>query len=258
RSRDPVTDYNNPELFPGMFPTLFPYGIGGFDDPNRKVALSFHNQANYYLDLYDRSFRYHHSFIFVAMNVIQRHQINLHTHFAVQSNRFDSVSGIIENIRPETLRAVSQYMKHGGSPTELGSQGQEALTLLREVNTVAGRITGSEASKILYRNEMRAYVGHFGIPHLFFTANPNPVHNPLFQLMWGDETVDLTERFPVLADWNERSKRLASDPVAALDFFNHVIKLIFKCLFGWDFERGRSTVEGGILGHLEAYYGIYE
>ena len=33
RGSSPISEYNNPSLFPGMFPTLFPYGIGGFDDP---------------------------------------------------------------------------------------------------------------------------------------------------------------------------------------------------------------------------------
>ena len=33
RGSFPISEYNNPSLFPGMFPTLFPYGIGGFDDP---------------------------------------------------------------------------------------------------------------------------------------------------------------------------------------------------------------------------------
>ncbi|KAG1769237.1 hypothetical protein EDD22DRAFT_949113 [Suillus occidentalis] len=32
RSAELVTDYHNPNLLPDMFPTLYPFGIGGFDD----------------------------------------------------------------------------------------------------------------------------------------------------------------------------------------------------------------------------------
>lgn len=27
-----ISEYNNPDLIPGMFPTLFPFGISGFED----------------------------------------------------------------------------------------------------------------------------------------------------------------------------------------------------------------------------------
>ncbi|KAJ7161927.1 hypothetical protein C8R43DRAFT_880400, partial [Mycena crocata] len=39
--RSPVNEFKNPALFPMMYPTLFPYGIGGIDDPHRPVAISF-------------------------------------------------------------------------------------------------------------------------------------------------------------------------------------------------------------------------
>jgi hypothetical protein len=32
RGQDAVSEYDNPDLIPGMFPTLFPFSIGGFDD----------------------------------------------------------------------------------------------------------------------------------------------------------------------------------------------------------------------------------
>ena len=51
-----VPEYNNPDLIPGMYLTLFPVGVGGFDVPDRVCALLFANQAKYYLDLADRSF----------------------------------------------------------------------------------------------------------------------------------------------------------------------------------------------------------
>src|SRR6266850_7721791 len=43
-------------------------------------------------------------------------------------------------------------------------------------------------------------MGYFGLPHIFMTINPNASHSPLFQLMYGDETVDLSERYPNLGN----------------------------------------------------------
>ena len=67
----PITEYNNPDLIPGCFPTLFPLGIGGFESNDRPVLLSFQQQAAYYLNICDRSFCYHNSFLFVCLNILQ-------------------------------------------------------------------------------------------------------------------------------------------------------------------------------------------
>lgn len=64
-----VCEYNNPNLTSGMFPTLFPFGIGGFEDNLRQTGLSFQQQAQYYFNIPDRSFRYHRYFIFIILNI---------------------------------------------------------------------------------------------------------------------------------------------------------------------------------------------
>lgn len=258
RSDRLVSDYDNPNLLPGMFPTLFPYGLGGFDIRTRQATLSFESQANYYLDIADRQFRYHNSFLFVVMNIIQRHQTQMHTHFVVRNSRFDAVAVEIDNIDPATIRRVASHLESHRPISELTANEKRVFTLLREVNTIAGKVTGSQASKIRHHNEIRAYVGRFGVPQLFFTANPSAQNSPMFQLMWGDENIDLACRYPILADYKTRCLRLAQDPVAALDFFNRIMRITFTCLFGWDFDKGMSTIEGGVLGHLEAFYGVDE
>ncbi|KAJ7020464.1 hypothetical protein C8F04DRAFT_879897, partial [Mycena alexandri] len=37
----PANEFNNPHLFPMMYPTLFPYGLGGLEDKGRPTKLSF-------------------------------------------------------------------------------------------------------------------------------------------------------------------------------------------------------------------------
>ena len=36
-----VSEYSNPDLVPGMYPTLFPLGLGGFEIADRNPKLSF-------------------------------------------------------------------------------------------------------------------------------------------------------------------------------------------------------------------------
>ena len=258
RGSTAIKEYKNPELMPGMFPTLWPFGIGGFEQPTRPVNISFPKQANYYFDIADRSFRFHNSFLFVTLNIIQRRAAHLHTHFTVRKNNFPSIAEKLITITPEALLSTARHLEHEGKYQDLSEEQQNAMNLLKSVNAVSARIPGSHASQIHIRNEIRNYFGYFGIPHLYFTANPSATHSPIFQVMCGDTNVDLTKRFPQLVPSRERALRLAKDPVAAADFFDFSIKCIFKYLFGWDYEKKCSTSEGGILGHLRAFYGTAE
>ena len=258
RSSAAVSEYNNPDLIPGMYPTLFPAGTGGFEIPDRVCAISFQQQAKYCLDLADRSFRYHHSFLFVVLNIIQRRTAHLQTHFTVWRSKFETIASKLVAVKSQTLQSVANHLEREGKYKDLTSEQRDALDLLKHVNTVAARIPGSQAAKIFMRNEIRSYCGFFGLPHLYITLNPNAAHSPIFQLMFGDETVDLSKRFPVLVSARERALRLAKDPVAGADFFNFCITSVFRYLFGWDYEKRESTPSGGILGKLEAFYGSSE
>ncbi|KAG1860597.1 hypothetical protein C8R48DRAFT_636149, partial [Suillus tomentosus] len=253
RGTDAVCEYDNPDLVPGMFPTLFPFGIGGFDDKSRPTALGFRRQIEYTLDLTDKSFRYHRTYMFVMLNIWQRRLAHLHTHFTVRRAHFETLAKNLVSISPTTLRRVADHLKKEKSYSSLSNTDSSALNLLSKVNTVAARIPGSQAAKIHIRNEIRSYFGYFGVPQLYFTCNPNATHSPIFQVMCGDETVDLTQRYPILVSARERAIRLARDPVAASDFFQFCVRALFMHLFGWDFEAATSTSTGGILGHLEAF-----
>ncbi len=71
-SEKPVNQYGNPLLLLGLFPTLFPYGLGSPDNPNRKIKTSYKTHLQYLLSYHDKRFERHHSFIFVVFNMLQR------------------------------------------------------------------------------------------------------------------------------------------------------------------------------------------
>ncbi|KAG2134070.1 hypothetical protein DEU56DRAFT_712902, partial [Suillus clintonianus] len=255
---DPIPEYHNYALVPGMYPTLFPFGIGGFEDPSRPVALSFAAQASVYFDIPDRIFRFHHSYIFVVLNIVQRRKAHLHTSFSMRKTGFEDFSKELVGLSPSVIQSAAHHLENERNMSDMNDQQKKALHLLQHVNTISAKIPGSQAFKTFIRSEIRGFMGSFGLPTLYFTANPNPLHNPIFQVMCGDVTVDLTERYPVLVPTHERALRLARDPVAAADFFEFSIRSIFQHLFGWDFELHRSTDRGGILGHIKAFYGTAE
>jgi len=49
------------------------------------------------------------------------------------------------------------------------------------------------------------FFGFFGLPHIFFTFNPSAAHNPIFQVVFGDKTIDLSSRFPKIISGCERA-----------------------------------------------------
>ncbi|KAK0446937.1 uncharacterized protein EV420DRAFT_1276348 [Desarmillaria tabescens] len=68
----PTDEFNNPLLFLMMYPTLFPYGIGGFEEPSRRMSLSLRSQVKHFFNLNDTRFQEHYSFLFSAFNMLQR------------------------------------------------------------------------------------------------------------------------------------------------------------------------------------------
>ena len=161
-------------------------------------------------------------------------------------------------MKSNILHSVADHLENEGKYADLSSEQKFALDLLKHVNTIAAHIPGSQAAKIFMQNEIRSYCGLFGLPHIYIMLNPNAAHSPIFQVMFGDEMINLTKRFPVLVSAHECAIQLAKDPVVGTDFFNFCITCIFQYMFGWDFDKHKLMPSGGILGKLEAFYGSSE
>ena len=258
RLPEALSEYTNPSLFPKMFPSLFPLGTGGFDDATRRSPIGFCNQIEHFLDLHNPAFRRHQSFMFVALNIYQRHLSHLHTSLAIQKSCYAYVAPKIASLTPEILNRVAKYVEQENKVSDLPAEDRDAFMLVNEVSAISANIPGSSASKRKIRNDIHAYFGYFGMPHLFLTMNPNASHSPLFQVIYGDDLVDITQQFPDLASSVNRRIRVASDGVAGETFFSHSIEIFFEHLLGWDHETKQSKPGGGIFGKLRAYYGTVE
>ena len=241
RGSDPVPEYGNLPLFPGMFPVLFPYGVEGFEDNDRDPPISFQKQVEYFLDLADNRFRKHRSFIFIAPNIYQRCLAHLRTSLAIRRSRFSHIAPKIQSLNAVVIEKVPKHVGKSGRVEDLSPQEQDVLLLLKEVKTISGKIPGSSAAKLKMRNEIQAYMGYFGLPHLFITMNPNATHDPVFQVMSGDQMVDLTQRFPELADSVERGVLVASDPATGADFFKFKMDTFIEDLI-WSMAKVPTMV----------------
>ena len=90
----------------------------------------------------------------MVLNILQRRQAHLHTHFQVQKSKFDLVAQSLISVTSDDLLSAARHLEKEGKYNELNSCQQKALGLLQHVNTIAAHVPGSQASKIYIRNEI--------------------------------------------------------------------------------------------------------
>ena len=118
-SHHAVVEYNNLNLMPGMFPTLYLFGLAGFEHPLRTPKVPFQAHVNALLNVPDRSFRCYQTFIFVALNIMQWRLCHLHIHFTMCKSNFDSIARRLTSLSPEVLDHLTHHLKTKGSSPSL-------------------------------------------------------------------------------------------------------------------------------------------
>ena len=108
----PVNEFHNPELLPLTYPTLFPYGLGGFEDFQRCTLLSFKRQIKLFFSLADDWFQTHYSFLFTVFNILQRRAILLRTSIKVKRSTFDTFAHEFYGISSESILWICERLSH--------------------------------------------------------------------------------------------------------------------------------------------------
>lgn len=260
-SPTPLSEWNNPSLFPGMFPTLFPYGCGGFDDPARNgpTALTMETQVKHFLSLYDRRFQLHRSFPFVAWNILQRRKSCLWSKLVVDRRSYDRLRKKMKSLDPPALENLISRLRDGGSFKPTSPEEVAIFDVMREVHSVAAHLDGTAQAKHKCREEIHAIVAKRGTPSWYVTINPADVLNPIMAFMALDSpgfTLEdlMNDQLPTST---QRSIMVASDPASAARFFDTVISAFINGLLHYDTKTSKSK-GAGILGNISDYYGMVE
>lgn len=166
------------------FPTLFPYGCGGFFG-KRKTNLTFREQLKYFLNINDNRFRTHMSFMFVCFNIIQRKEAYNKIKLTTLSKYFTSTLNIIRNV---SINDLEQAKLEISNNKQLSNP--RINELVNKLNNTFGIIQGSKSSLKFKINELRNYIIHFGIPAFFITINPADIHSPLLLKLAGEDNIE--------------------------------------------------------------------
>ena len=252
----PVNEFFNPNLFPMIYPTLFPYGVGGFENKNRKKALSMKRHVKHLFSLSDRRFQEHYSFLFTVFNILQRRTVLLHTSLKTRKASFPIIAKDFASVSPETIHIVTERISRGDSVTANNSEERKVLNLMKQVTAVTSNVPGTSASRVAMRNEIRGLMIEKGMPSFFITINPADIYNPLVKFLGGAD-IDIDNLLPEqVPKYMEQSILVAKNPFVAAKFFNIYMKSFISALLG--FDPMYKNLDGGILGVVKAYYGCVE
>ena len=237
----PVNEYNNPNLWLGAYPWLYPYGKGG-PETQRQVKVGLRAYMKHILKLADRKFSLDPSLKFHAFNVIQKRDVSYHTSLHVRRPQFHSTASHIQMLTPESME---QLLKSVQDKTPITDPNLRAL--MDSLSTTGKHVNGSPYQKSTFRKEIFSLMIYEGTPVLWITLSPAVTHSPIFLQIAG-HNIDISE----IPAHVERAKLVANDPVAAAIYFNEVIDAFTKYLLGY------KNTDGGIFGHPSGYYGMTE
>ena len=237
----PVNEYNNPNLWLGAYPWLFPYGRGG-PEVRRTPQVGLRGYIKHLLKLADRKFSLDPSLKFHAFNVIQKRDVSYHTSLHVRRPGFYSNAARINSLTQESMQELLKCVESKTPITD-----PNLKSLMNSLSSAGKNINGSPYQKSTYRRQIFGLMIQAGSPVLWITLSPAVTHSPLFLQIAG-HNLD-PSRIPSNV---ERAILVANDPVASAIYFNTVIDAFTKYLLGY------KQRDGGAFGHPSAYYGMTE
>jgi hypothetical protein len=244
----PTNEYLNPNLLPGLYPKLFPYGQGGLEDPARPIKVSIKDHIRYLLHYDDKRFEKHHSFLFIIFNMMQRREVCLQARLLTSKPFFTKDAKTIEKI---TTDEIEHVLKPAIEGTYTSSFNFRINTLVKNIRSVSGNAMGSVHKRSSLRSQMHALIFNQRLFSIFLTINPADIHHPLAMYFAGID-FDLDNILPEsLPSTYELAQIIVSHPVATAKFFHHLISSILAA-----FIEGGSN--GGVLRKIKACFGTIE
>ena len=244
-SEEMVSVFNNPQLYPLMFPWLFPYGAGGIGT----TQLNHENHLKHLLMYHDKRFQTDDHFVLIAFHHLQVRNASLASFLVTEKAGFPLMAQRLLSLDFAVLRSLVDRLERGPvASASLTRQEKDCFDLLRDLDVIGSHVDGFVTSKRFMRTEIWSLIVHLGAPSWYITISPADINHPLC-IYWAGQG----EKFePNLARHQEVVAQVVNNPVAAARFFHFMIQLFIKhCL-------GVGSALPGLFGDTEAYYGTVE
>ena len=237
----------------GTFPTLFPYGKGGFEI-ERHVTVPYEAHVRWALRYEDRRFRKDPHFPFQVFGVCQKRQVCRASILQMKRGSYFQHQNLLSTITAEDLTKASKEETRG-----VPFSNPAVCHLRSQLSAVKTKVQGSDESRISVRGKIWGTNLLHNPPSLWVTINPADTQDPIAQVMAGAD-IDLDSFCNTAGpDSTDRAMNMASDPYASAKFFHFIIGTILEVLFGVSKRRdGRFTRREGIFGVIKSYVGTVE
>lgn len=248
----PQSMWNNPGLYPQMYPWLFPNGYGGVGQDCHLSSFGRQAHIKWLLGYHDKRFQRDAGFLIVAMNHQLIRQSSRGSFISMKRGNFARAADAIDKLDPGVLLSVVEKTKDGGRFFPQTPEERKCATLMDQVDVVGSYVDGSLARKKFQRGELWSLINFCNAPHWFITISPADSKHPLC-VHWASND---TEFLPEIKGYKERQHLVTRNPVACALFFDHVVNLFIKHICGWSSEDGE--IQRGLFGVPGAYYGTVE
>ncbi|KAF9494035.1 hypothetical protein BDN71DRAFT_1508087 [Pleurotus eryngii] len=215
----------SPNHLLGAFPVNFPYGQGGFE-VHHKRAVSYQKHVQWALLYADKRFRRDLQFIFQTFGVLLKRQILSSTLVQIKRLAYRKHADAIRQLKSvDFIKASMEESNRRPFSNPIIQVFQTQLSGLRL------HIMGINESCQGIRAQIWGCTLNHGPPSLWLTINPSDIHNPITQVLAGED-IDL-DNFEARngPDTLTRALNVAADPFATSEFFHHIIQMLLKYEF---------------------------
>ena len=236
------------------FPTLSPFGVGGFGDIKRGISISWERHMTSLLLQSHRIYAQHEVFMFVVFNILQRRKICLGAKLYTRKSTLLEVRGLLQELKYKDV--------HERLLVDIASGSKRFFTdpllnqLMQATSISNGIVRGSREYVNSRRSEIQGLYICGGCPIFFITVNPDDAKHPLMLSIWSDaqgKQMDVPMRENFAQYHQRRLKIISEDPVLQAQFFDTVFRAVIDVVFGFDKECGF-----GIFGEVSAHYAVIE
>ncbi len=175
--------FDTPKLNPiaAAYPVLFPYGVGGIEAERRK-PMSFDEQVQWALQHHNGRFRTHHSFPFVVFSIEQKRQALQSAHLQMTHRDFQN-----DAVALSTVMLVDLIQAQEEERAHMCITNSRVSCLHKHVFASCGRVKGSDNMRAMYRGQIWGTCLCLRGPSLWMTINPTDIHDPVVQILAGED-----------------------------------------------------------------------
>jgi PIF1-like helicase/Helitron helicase-like domain at N-terminus len=237
--------YNNPSLYPQIFPWLFPYGLGGIGG----TSLSNKAHKRHLLMYHDKRFQKDICFPFVAFSHEQVSASTTGGFLVAEKANFSSIAERLLSVNQDVLENIAKRMSKGETVKPYTEDEKQCFQLIRDLDHVDGKVSGSITSKKFMRNEIWSMIAYMGAPFWYITLSPADNKHPIC-LYFSNDKEKLDVQLTLSED--ERYRLIANNPAAGAHFFHFMVENFIKHVLGV------GSTHRGLYGDTAGYYGTVE